>query len=79
MQRRGKGTAHEYMRNTTSGYFPITSIHRSDLEDLGYDISGVDDAAMSRLARQMKDAYLEQGFWIDLPILADHLGIPRNS
>ena len=67
------------MRKTSSGYFPITSIHRSDLEELGYDISGVDDATMSRLAGQMKEAYLEQDFWINLRILANDLHIPRTS
>lgn len=61
------------------GYFPITSVHRDDLRELGYDASRVDDATMTRLAGKLADAYCENVFWIDLPIIADHLGIPRKS
>ena len=58
-------------------YFKITSIHRADLDSIGFDISNVDDDTMIELADKMKEAYLEQGFWIDLPILAEQLGIPK--
>ena len=60
-------------------YFKITSVARADLEDIGYDPSFTDDATMERLASKMADAYLDNGFWIDLPILADHLGIPKQK
>jgi hypothetical protein len=33
----------------------------------------IDDAAMMRLADKMANAYLDSSFWIDLPIIADHL------
>ncbi len=60
-------------------YFPITSVHRSDLEGLGYDVSDADDGTMAQLASKMANAYLEEVFWIDLPIIADHLGIPKKA
>jgi hypothetical protein len=67
------------MPEPKDGYFPITSVHRADLEGLGYDASGVDDATMSELADKMADAYCENVFWIDLPIIADALEIPRKA
>ena len=67
------------MQKQHSGFFPITSLHRDDLEGLGYDTSRVDDATMSRLAIKMADAYCESTFWIDLPIIADFLGIPKRE
>ncbi len=61
------------------GYFTITRVHRDDLRELGYDTSRVDDATMTRLAGKLADAYCENVFWIDLAIVANHLGIPRKS
>ena len=59
--------------------FPIVSVSRADLEDKGYDTSNVDDATMERLASKLSDAYVENGFWIDLPIMADYLEIPKKE
>jgi len=67
------------MKQPKDGYFPITSVHRDDLEGLGYDASNVDYRTMAELASKMADAYLDQAFWIDLPIIADHLGIPKRA
>ena len=66
------------MPQPTDGYFPITSVHRDDLEGLGYDTSNVDDGTMQELASKMADAYLDQVFWIDLPIIADELELPKK-
>lgn len=60
-----------------TGYFKITSVAREDLDGLDYDTSKVDDGTMLRLASKMADAYCDNGFWIDLPIIADHLEIPK--
>lgn len=67
------------MNKSNDGYFPITSVHRADLEGLGYNVSKVEDGTMTRLASKMADAYCENVFWIDLPIIADHLGIPNRD
>lgn len=59
--------------------FEITSVSREDLEGLGYDTSNVEDMTMRRLASKMADAYVENVFWIDLPIIADYLEIPKKK
>ncbi len=61
------------------GYFPITSVHRGDLEAQGFDATNVDDATMFELADKMTDAYLDSAFWIDLEIIAEWLGIPKRA
>jgi len=63
-------------KESIDGYFPITSVHRTDLEQAGFDASAVDDKTMRRLAEKMADAYCESVFWIDLDVIADALGIP---
>lgn len=60
-------------------YFEITSISREDLEHAGYDTSDVDDDTMRKLASKMGDDYCEQLFWVQLPIIADYLGIPLKQ
>lgn len=57
--------------------FPITSICRADLKDAGFDINNVSDSDMERLANKMANAYCDNGFWIDMPIIADYLEIPK--
>jgi len=60
-------------------YFTITSVHRNDLEEIGYDTTNVDDATMRQLASKMADAYCEMCFWIDLEIIAASIGIPKKK
>jgi len=57
--------------------FAITYVCRADLEGAGFDTKKVDNATMEHLASKMADAYCDDGFWIDLPIIAEHLNIPR--
>lgn len=59
--------------------FEITSVSREDLEAAGFDASDVDDDTMERLADKMGDAYVSNGFWIDLPIIAEYLEIPKKG
>lgn len=61
------------------GAFKITSVAREDLESRGFDTSKVSDSTMKRLASKMADAYCEQGFWIDLEIIAEYLGVPKQK
>jgi hypothetical protein len=60
------------------GYFEISSLHRNDLEHIGYDTRRVDDSDMKTLASKLGSDYCEQLFWSSLPIIADHLGIPKK-
>lgn len=57
-------------------YFPITSVSREDLTNRGFSAHDIDDSVMERLAGKMSDAYLDNGYWVDLPIIAEALGIP---
>ncbi len=59
--------------------FVITSVAREDLESIDFNTQDVDDSTMEHLASKMADAYCDNGFWIDLPILAEHLGIPKHN
>lgn len=70
-----------YMRviNEPKESFEITSVSREDLESAGFDTSDVDDSTMERLASKMGDAYVSNGFWIDLPIIAEYLEIPKKE
>ena len=61
------------------GYFEISSLHRDDLESIGYDTSQVDDSVMKTLASKLGSDYSGQLFWGSLPIIADHLGIPKTK
>lgn len=67
------------MSEPKDGYFPITSVHRADLEAQGFDASNVGDATMLRLAEKMASAYVENGFWVALEIFAEYLGIPKKA
>ena len=58
--------------------FPITSVCRADLESAGYDTINIDDDIMVELASKMANAYCDMGFWEDLAILAEYLGIKKH-
>jgi hypothetical protein len=60
-------------------YFCITRVCRADLEGIGFDTSNVDDSTMTELADKMANAYLEEVYWIDLDIIAEHLDIPKRQ
>ncbi len=66
-------------QQTDDGFFVIARVHRDDLSEAGFDASQVDGATMQRLASKMHDAYLDNGFWIDLPIIAEYLAIPATK
>ena len=57
--------------------FPITSVCRADLECIGFDTRGVDDAILRDLAGKLADDYCEQLFWLSLEIIAEYLKIPK--
>ena len=58
-------------------WFKITSVHRDDLIQAGFDGDAVDDATMERLASKMCNDYVQQLFWIHLDVIAEYLGIPK--
>ena len=57
--------------------FPITSVCRADLVQ-GLNITEAEalricDGDMEEIARKLANAYCDDGFWIDLPIVAEHV------
>ncbi len=59
--------------------FKITSVCRADLESVGFEASNIDDGTMAELVSKMADAYCDMGFWIDLEIIAEQLGIKKRT
>lgn len=59
-------------------FFPITSIHRDDLEASGFNSSNVDNQTMSNIASRMSEVFVENYFWTTLNIIAEEMGIPRK-
>ncbi|MBM4350048.1 MAG: hypothetical protein FJ106_09225 [Deltaproteobacteria bacterium] len=79
LQRRLLGGGNEGLElsRREDGYFPITSIHRADLEDRGFDVTQVTDEQMERLAEKMGEVYVESGaFWNHMEDLSEEMGIP---
>ncbi|MDR1172864.1 MAG: hypothetical protein LBL24_10450 [Bacteroidales bacterium] len=68
-----------WVRVIDEDYFEISSLHRDDLEHIGYDTAGVDDSDMKTLASRLGSDYCEQLFWSSLPVIADCLGIPVKN
>jgi hypothetical protein len=58
--------------------FHISSVHRDDLLDAGFNPTGVTDEDMQLLANRLSESYLEFGFGDALYITADqYLKVPR--
>lgn len=61
-------------------YFDIPlSISREDLEHIGFDAEQISDDEIEDLAQKMADAYLDNGYWIDMKVLADLNGYPKKD
>ena len=69
----------DFLKRLSEGYFPITSVHRDDLQAKGFDIDKITDAHMEELADKMSDDYCEQLFWDSMEIIADCMGLPRKE
>lgn len=68
----------QLVQRLSGGYFPITSVHRDDLQGVGFDVEKISDDDMKELARKMADDYCEQLFWSSMEIIAgDILGFPK--
>lgn len=56
--------------------FPITSVCRADLVQALHiseeEALKIDNGDMREIASELADAYCDNGFWIDLPIIAEH-------
>ena len=63
----------------SDGFFYITSVHRDDLEERGFDVSEVTDSDMRYLSRLMGKDYCSQLFHESMEILAEMMGIPKKE
>lgn len=66
-------------REVEEGFCFVTRVHRDDLEHAGFDISELTPDDLDSIAEDMGDAYCENGFWVDLPIIAEAHKIPKKS
>lgn len=66
------------MDNNKFTPFTLTTVCREDLESIGFDTKNIDDETMQELASKMGEAIMAE-FWIDLPIIAEHLKIPKKE
>ena len=59
------------------GFFPITSVHRLDIQEVLHlrdeQVAKITDDMMREIARKMADDYCEQLFWDHLPIIAEYV------
>lgn len=58
-------------------YFDVSSIHRDDIRDAGYDGDKLNDDDMEKLANKLDDYYLEYGYHEDLELACEKLEIPK--
>lgn len=66
-------------KRLSGGYFPITSVHREDLQGAGFDVEEISDDDMKELARKMANDYCEQLFWESMETIAEILCFPRKK
>lgn len=68
----------EFDIQDTTGQFQITSVHRDDLKEQGFNPEKVTDGDMEIIARRMANGYVEyDGFWEALRVEAEALKIPK--
>ena len=61
------------------GFFPVTHLHRSDLIQLGFDPSGVDDGTMQLIAEHLSAAFVRNDYWPELEYCAEYYRITRQQ
>lgn len=54
-----------------AGLFKITSVHRDDVRAAGFKKKKITDDQMQEIADKMRGAYLNNGYWTDLEIIAE--------
>lgn len=59
--------------------FPILSLSREDLEEVGYAHDGADDRTMSAMAQRLADYLWDEQFQDYLKGVAQEFGIPKAN
>lgn len=60
-------------------FFDISSVSREDVDETGFDGQNMTEEQMEHLADKMDRAYVENGFWQDVALIADNMGIDKIS
>lgn len=67
-------------KRLSGGYFPISFVHRDDLQDAGFDVERISDDDMKELAARMSKDYKEQLYWDSLDVIAGEiLEFPKSK
>lgn len=53
-------------------------VSKNDLDSIGFNTDNLDNDDLSDIASKMLDAYCNNGYWIDLEIIAEDKGIPKS-
>ena len=57
--------------------YPITSVTRLDIAELGFDPNDLDDNDMRLIAGSMAEKYLSHGFWEHLLMTVQELNVKK--
>jgi hypothetical protein len=60
-------------------YYPITYLSKEDLEEMDFDTDKISDETMKKISQKMTDIYLDNGFWEDMRLAAEQLGVPSKE
>ena len=55
----------------------ITDLSIEDMEDQGFDASGVNQKDLNYIAKKMADNYIENYFWEDLDFHCNQMGLKQ--
>jgi hypothetical protein len=61
------------------GYYPLTYLSKEDLEEMDFDTDKVNDETMKKISGKMTDIYLDNGFWEDMRLATEQLGVPSKE
>ena len=59
--------------------FDITSVSLDDVAELGYEITEISNSIMEELSYRMADSYCDNGYWDDLRLHLENMGIPKRN
>lgn len=65
--------------NPQDTQFPVTSIDRETLKDLGFDTTDVSDETILQIASDLADTFVDKRYWELLKQLANKFGIPKKE
>ena len=74
LKREVKTKLHLFNDSEIIGY-----VSKGDLDNIGFNTDDLDGDDISDIASKLIDAYCDNGYWIDLEVIAEGKGIPKRS